>query len=246
MFHPIRKALYASAFALGVFAISNTSQGAAVFIFEEASAPGLDGGAGGGAGELGSSVAATDGENSIVVTLATVDIIGFVDNSETSALTTASGSGTHTTNIAASQEALAINSDGSGGYGSESNNFNPGEGWVFSFNVDVELVEIDFESFGEVGTGMTIASSAFTTIDVQISDLQTIGSDADHYVFASGINVPAGTSITIAMTQSGAFNAADSIRIEGLTVNAVPEPSGSVLVLVGGGLLCLSRKRRNA
>ena len=227
--------------ALGMLAFTTSARGAAVFIFDEATAPGLDG------GDPGDSVSATDSGNSIVVTLTTVAIAGFVDGTTTSALSSSTGLGTDTTNIAASQEALAVNSDGNGGYGSnDSSNFNPGEAWTFSFNQDVTLVEIDFESFGEVGTGMTISSSAFTDIDVQISDLVLVGGEADHYVFAGGIEVSSGTSITITMTQSGAFNAADSIRIEGLTVNAVPEPTGSVMALLGLGVLCFNRKRRAA
>lgn len=164
------------------------------------------------------------------LTLSTHSVTGFVDNTNTSALSTTTD-GSHVTYT--KLKALAVNSAGTGGYANEFQSFNPGEAWTFAFDQDVTLVELDFASFTEVGTGMKLTSTAFSEIDIQISSLRAdeSGRKKDYYTFEAGIKVSAGTKITITMTQSGAYNAADSIRIDSFTVATTGTETVSYAVL---------------
>jgi hypothetical protein len=177
---------------------------------------------------IGASETLLDSVFGINVTLTTLDIIGQ-DGSRASEGTN------HTTNVNGSTNSMGINdATNPGGYSTEFQDFNPGEGWVFSFDVDVRLVEIDLASQGAEAQ-MTLSSSAFASFildDGQVNDIHDLGN----------VLVPAGTPITAQMT-SGPTAADLSIRIDDITVAAIPEPASLVLVLIGAAAFVARRAR---
>lgn len=213
-----------AALIVGLIALTHTAQADAVFNF-------TDGNNFDNVG-IGGFETATDGDNSIDVTLTTVDIGGFTDNTTTSAITFASGgSDNHRTNTGIN--ALGVNSDGSGGYVSdEFANFNPGEVWIFEFDEDVTLINLDFSSFDEADTRFTFSSADFTTFTISPTDLS-----GNLYTFADDTVVSAGTDVQIEMSTVGAFDASNEARLDFLTVSVIPEPSSYALI---GGLLVLA------
>lgn len=207
-------------FAFGMLACASHSNAAAVFTFANTS-DGLDGFG------IGASQTVTDTVALVVVTLTTVDIIGQDGTLATEGIA-------NKTNITST--ALGINSVDNGTYGnSEPTNFNPNEAWIFSSNVTINLAEIVFESFGSstLAAQITISSSAFTSI--------VLNGDGTESVFSLGsVEVPAGTSVKIQMTNSASEDTA--VRIASFTVAAVPEPSSAILSLLGSSLLLLRRR----
>ena len=115
---------------LGLFPA--TAHGDAVFDFNDGTA--LDNKA------IGTTMTVLDATQSLSVTLTSVDIVGQ-DGTKAS-----DGVDAHKTNIRGSINSLGINdavySDSSGTYSDESRDFNPGEAWVISFDVDVELAQL--------------------------------------------------------------------------------------------------------
>ncbi|YCM42768.1 hypothetical protein V2O64_15785 [Verrucomicrobiaceae bacterium 227] len=198
-------------------------QGSVTFIFDETT-PFDSMGIGASA-----SLSDTGGADPVFVTMTTVDVIG-ADSS------LASASNGHVTNVfGTSIDALGINSAGFNNtdYSNESRDFNPNEGWVFSFNVPITLEEIDFASLGG-GSEMTLSSSVFT-------DLVFNGSDSDPSL--GGVLVPAGEAVTLQMT-SGTGAGDTNVRLSSLTVAAaVPEAGSATLALLACTLLGLRRRR---
>jgi hypothetical protein len=92
----------------------------------------------------------------------------------------------------------------------------PSEGWVFSFDQDVTLTALDFESFGAEAE-VTLSSSAFTTTVV---DGNTLGSGDSRW--ALSLDVPEGTAITLLNRGT------DPFRIESLTINSDESPEEPV------------------
>ncbi|MDF7822655.1 right-handed parallel beta-helix repeat-containing protein [Pontiellaceae bacterium B12227] len=144
-----------------------------------------DGGSGGG--QIGSRATLPDSGTGLDVTLTALDVIGQDG-------TRASEGFDHRLNITGSADFLGINHDGSNQSGSsaEWKYFNPNEGWVFSFNVDVvlktmQLVEQDDDA------ELTLSSSAFP--DIVMAD----GPSGDIHDLGNTL-VPAGTEMTLLMT----------------------------------------------
>jgi hypothetical protein len=73
--------------------------------------------------------------------------------------------------------------------------FDPGEAWVFSFDADVNLSEIDLASLN-VNSVMTSSASAFPPIVITDD-----GGSSDVYSLGNAF-VPAGTLITFANTSA--------------------------------------------
>ncbi|MDF7824644.1 sialate O-acetylesterase [Pontiellaceae bacterium B12227] len=149
------------------------------------------------------------------ITITTIDLIGQ-DGSLNST------GATHKLNIFTGLDALAVN-DGNVS-GTEYKDFNPGEGWVMSFDQNVNLVELNM--YGQdAGAEMTVSSSAFSDfVLVDGVNSEDIHSFNDTYVAA-------GTEITFLMTS--ATNAADlglsisSITVE-LATNAPSLPTETI------------------
>lgn len=179
---------------------------------------------------IGTSETLTDPDTLIDVTLTTIDIIGW-DGSRASEGTN------HTTNVSGSTgTTLGINSATTPPLATDDfRDFDPGEGWVVAFDVDVELVEIDLGS-QSAGAEMTMSSTAFADfvlLDGQTGDRHDLGNTL----------VTAGTPITIQMTSLN--TAADiTVRIDDITVaSVIPEPGSLVLAVIGAALLVARRRR---
>lgn len=139
------------------------------------------------------------------------------------------------TNSASNTNNLGINSDSTSNsqVGSESSNFDANEGWEFSFDQDVNLIEIDFSSFNTNGSRASVKAGIFPIFNI-------INADTDSDVYSlEGRFVAAGDTITIINNSPDD----DNWRIDSLTVEVVPEP-GSLALLGLGGLL-IARRRRN-
>jgi hypothetical protein len=144
-----------------------------------------DGGSGGG--QIGSHVTLEDEVTGIDVTLTTLDVIGQDG-------TPASDGVDHRLNVTGTADYLGVNHDGANQSGStaEWQYFNPNEGWVFSFNVDVYLQQMQLVSQDD-DAQLTLSSGAFPDIvmaDGQAGDIHDLG----HTL------VPAGTALTLLMT----------------------------------------------
>lgn len=150
----------------------------------------------GGPGESWTIVGASNS-----VTLSTVDVIG---DDGSSAL-----DGSNNVVFVNGFNALSVDSWSTNDW---AENINSSEGWVFSFDQDVALTEIEFESFGD-GAEVTLSSSAFATAVV---GGDTLGSGDS--LWSLDLDVPAGTSITLLNTGS------DPFRIESVTINSDEEP----------------------
>jgi hypothetical protein len=150
---------------------------------------------------MGASMTVKDG--SVSITMETVDIIGQ-DGS------LASDGAKHKTNIYKAHNAMGIN-DGVV-TGSEYEHFNPGEGWVFSFNVDVTLDWLNTSSFDR-GAELTISAPGMDDIVLE---------GGKKKCSLNKTMVPAGTPVTIQMTSDE--NAKDTkVRLTELIVSAVAD-----------------------
>lgn len=179
----------------------------------------LDGGDGGGG--LGAFVTLNDGE--IPVTLTTIDIIG---QDGSSALVDGSG---HTTNIAGNQNAIAVNTANdidndfiSGG--SDSTHFNPSEAWVFSFDVDVNLTNIETESLTPDQQTFTVSSG-----DTTVTLVDNMNPLTDFFIEAN-------TEIRIEFVELVEGGTDTQIRVESITVEALsaPEPTEELEIVASG------------
>lgn len=173
-------------------------------------------GSGFDAAGIGATMAEMDGTTNVV--METVDIIGQ-DGSKAS-----EGKG-HLTNIYGALNTLGIND--ANVTGTEYSHFDSNEGWVFKFSTDVNLVGINFSSL-DAGDEMTMSSSAFSDFVFEDSNAHSL----------SNVFVSAGTSITIQNTGS----AGTIVRINDLTVTAVPEPATLGLFLSSAVGIALVRR----
>ena len=145
----------------------------------------------------------------------------------------------HTTNSTGSANALGINSNvNPAGNNSEARDFDPGEAWIFQFDGDVILNEIDFAGWSDFAE-VLITSSAFpdiilTSPDGSGPDLDGDGTgDNTADIFSLGdVTVPANTPITLTTTNTTGDL---SLRIDSMTISAVPTVSlGNDLIWNGG------------
>ena len=152
-------------------------------------------------------------------------------------LLSVSSNDTGATVINAGLTNFAINSAGGLAQDESSVNFDSNfeEQITFSFNLPVEIQEIDFSAFG-LGELFQVGSRVIDSGDINTSDVANL--------IANPIIVPANTPVTFAPIAT----AGGGISSIGLTevvvhVKAVPEPS-SMLALIGlAGLLAVKRRR---
>lgn len=123
-----------------------------------------------------------------------------------------------------SANSLGVNSpEGTpAGASSDPRDFDPGEGWSFSFDQDVVLDLLNASSM-DTPTEMTISSSAFATKVIAYDDWGN--DDINLNTLLSGITISAGTEITLQNTSA----VSDGIvshdwRLTELTVTVIPEP----------------------
>ncbi|QDT00918.1 hypothetical protein [Adhaeretor mobilis] len=208
---------YSLAFATALLLLLSPHAHAA-FTFDFVQDDPFDGGES-GKGLVGASVIGTDLDTGIDVTLETIEIIG-----QNGSLASSGDPDTdHKTNVQANVNSLGINDDTNpGGYSNESRDFNPGEAWVISFDVDVNLVEIDLAGQDD-GALLTISSTAFSDVVLgngESGDVHNLGE----------LFVTAGTTITLQMSaDSNVMDPDTGLRVDSLTVGTIPEPSSFLL-----------------
>lgn len=163
------------------------------------------------------------------LTLSTVDIIDISGDR-------ASVSGRNDKTNMQTNFSMGINSASTSNstLNSESRDFNKNEGWEFSFDKDVNLIEIDFSSFNSNGSRASVKAGIFPTFNIINED-----TDSDAYSLG-GRFVAAGDTITLINVSPDD----DPWRLDGFTVEVVPEPSS--LALLGLGGLLVATRRRNA
>ncbi|MGJ8697757.1 MAG: hypothetical protein ACSHYF_15680 [Verrucomicrobiaceae bacterium] len=168
---------------------------------------------------IGATMSVLDAAESINVTLTSVDIIGQ------DASLASDGIQTHSTNIPANTNAIGIrDASNPNGASNNSRDFDPGEGWVISFDVAVKLISIDFAGQSP-GENFIISSSSFDSF------LLEDGQEDDIHDLLQ-TEVPAGTQITIQMDVPHAEGL--GARISEITVAAVPDPNtGTNLIWAG-------------
>jgi hypothetical protein len=206
---------------IGALICASSAQADVVFEFVDGSE--LDGAL------IGATMTRDDGVNSRTIT--SVDVFG-ADGS--SALIDGKS---HKTNIyGSSGDYLGINDENVSG--SEYQDFNIGEAWVFKFGADVTLSEIWIGSFSGDCT-VTISSSAF-------ANKVFVDGDGPGDVFDLGDSVvTAGTEIKIQNTGDLLAKGDVNWRIGSLTVTAIPEPATlGLMALSMGGLVVARRFRR--
>lgn len=217
-------------------ALSVSASADIVFDFRDGSA--LDG-VGVAATFQGSDIANFDGSTDdgsaplSTLELTVVDIIGQ------DGLSTGSGPDTgHTLNISGAQQALGINTDNTAddnfiSGNADSQNFNAGEIFVFSFNQDINLTNVEVESFTAGETVLTLSSNA-TTVNL-----------GDSFNSLAGFFVAAGDSVSLEFvsTSGDATVRVESFQAVIVPPSTIPEPSSLALIgLLGIGMA--SRRRR--
>ncbi len=201
-------------------------------------------------GDIGDAAVGTDDTDpSVTVTLTTVDILvpEYVLNATTNAFeATGATVSNGQTNIPGNADALGINNllignsefedDIKGNAtGGESSDFNAGESWVFEFDTDVILNQLEWESL--TGTNsVTVLVDGVSLASFVFNDDGELYDDP-----LAGLVIAAGSDITLT---AGGDIADTEIRLESLTVTAVvPEPSGTALLGLAGLLMGFRRKR---
>ena len=203
-------------FACSLPLITTAAYGQALFDFDNNNpldSVGIDG-----------QITALDPSTGIDVTITTVEITG-ADGSLASA-----GEG-HVTNSTGA-DALGINSVGVDfdalGFPSIANNsrdFNPGELWTFTFDVDVTLGRLDFAGWGAPSSVFTISFDDGTP-DIVLSG----GVQGDTFDL-SGTPVAAGVAVTMGLTNT---EGDVEVRAPFFEVSAVPPPlDGDNLIWAG-------------
>ena len=140
------------------------------------------------------------------ITMSTVDIIG----QDGSLASTGTGNTTYI-----GSNGLGVNSaDNPQGVSKEYQNFDPNEAWVFKFDVDVYLSEIDLSSMG-TGTYMTLSTNGVALLTMDESAASDIWSLGNTFVSAGTEVMIEDTSLTTATDPNA--------RVSSLTV--IPEPA---------------------
>ncbi|MFC7338999.1 hypothetical protein ACFQY0_17515 [Haloferula chungangensis] len=169
---------------------------------------------------IGASIQLTDGATSpsTDITLSTIDIQG----QDGSLASTGTANTTHST----SESSLGVASlTNTGGYENEARDFNRNEAWSFTFDVDVKLVEIDFDDWNS-GAAMTLTSSAFAA-----KSFSYLLSNSGTFSLSNTV-VPAGTTVTLKMiSQSNDLG----VFLKYLKVEAVQPPPPGIIFSDGDG-----------
>ena len=210
----------------------------------------LDGGNGGGAGTIGSSTT-IDG-----LTLELVDIFApqFADvdmDPDTplelnGTILFASDGANVTTNIASNRDRIVVNnpSINNGNFdlidgGAESSDFNTGEGFIFNLsgNAAIDVIEFENLSAGNIYT-VSIDGGASQEFDGPDGNVTGTGLGS-----LEGVEIAAGTSITIAVSGPLVGNRGGIESITFHTTEVVPEPSSLALLGLFGSVAMIRRRR---
>ena len=197
----------------------------------------------------GGFMEAVDDTTADTVRITTTDILGWVDGefNVVSILDSSDPNHLLVINEGNSLNALGIGSEGDPlGFGNRTRDFNPREAWTFTFDHAVELTELEFESWSANGdstqeSGFLVSSSAFSDVEILHADLGA----GDRFSFDAGVTIPAGTEMTIAMFTNGSITTGeDNVRIESFTVDVLPIPEPSTILMGLLGLPFFLRRKR--
>ncbi len=156
------------------------------------------------------------------IKMTTVDIIG-TDGTRSSDL----GDTYHRTNIFSDSRPLSIRSSGESG--NDAKDFQLNEAWVFNFDADVYLNEINFRGLG-AGESMTLSTvSATSTNQVLVMTSTNESSTAGIWNLGDAF-VDAGTSLMIQNTSEGSAVAIFSFTVEWATSGPVETINGTPYV----------------
>ncbi|MGJ8640477.1 MAG: beta strand repeat-containing protein [Opitutaceae bacterium] len=200
-----------TALAFCLFLAPSLSHGDAVFVFPDALVnQGIDDGTNG-------RLTVTDLGVATPVTLSTVEIVGQDGSLASTGTLNVMGSGNN---------AMGVNSvNNVNGNSNNDRDFDPGEQWVFKFDVDVELVEINFAGWTDGESEVTLSFSDDTS-DIVLNAIV----EREEYDLSNTL-IAAGVEITLEVTNVVGDN---QVRLQDLTVAAVAgPPTGDNLVWAG-------------
>jgi len=107
------------------------------------------------------------------------------------------------------------------------------------FDVEIDLLSIDFGSVGGSGDAARIQSGAF---DLTVFDGEANWDNGtDAWTAPSALNIPVGTPLVLSATGTASAQNA-RVNVQALVFNIVPEPASMALFGLGG--LCLMKRRR--
>lgn len=202
----------AGALVLALALHSTAARGEALFDFDNGNP--LD-----GAG-VGGSMTVLDPAESINVTLTNVEIVG-----QNGSLAS-DGVEANVTNSTPNDALGVFSTTDLSGNPNNDRDFDPGEQWIFSFDVDVNLVVMDFAGWGPNESEITLSFSDSTPDMVFTDTTNTATFDL------ADTPISAGTTITMELTNTSGDQA---VRLRYFTVAAVPAaPTGDNLVWAGG------------
>ncbi|WFB35727.1 PEP-CTERM sorting domain-containing protein [Kiritimatiellota bacterium B12222] len=139
--------------------------------------------------------------------------------------------GNDSPSLNATAASLGVNSAATTGAGDDTDQFDAlfEEGFIFEFDKDVSITEINFISFGS-SDSFSFGGTSITFSDPNLDD--------SVYTFSAPFVVTAGTSISAQVTNG-------SIGMESMTLTVIPEPSSMVLMgLVGLAAVMMLKKRK--
>ncbi len=114
-----------------------------------------------------------------------------------------------------------------------------GQAVAVVFDVEVDLLSVDFGSVGGATDAARIQSGAF---DLTVFDGEpNWDNGTEVWTAPSPLNIPAGTPLILSATGTASAQNA-RVNVQALTFNIVPEPTS--LALFGLGGLCVMNRRR--
>ncbi|MGJ8652522.1 MAG: autotransporter-associated beta strand repeat-containing protein [Opitutaceae bacterium] len=150
-------------------------------------------------------------------TLSTVEIVGQDGSLASTGTLNVMGSGNNAIGV---ESVNNVN-----GNTNNDRDFDPGEKWVFKFDVDVELVYIDFAGWNDTESEFTLSFSDAT------SDIVLSGDESDDIFSLSNTLITAGVEITFEVTNATGDN---QVRLQEFSVSAIPPPpTGNNLIWAG-------------
>lgn len=168
---------------------------------------------------IGGSMSATDPATSLKFELSTVEIRGR----DGSLASTGTANVMHSESGSNALGVDSINTDNVAPNENDARDFDPGEAWTFSFDVDVELVEANFAGWAANASEITLSFSDGTPDKVLFDSTSNAVFDLGNTL------IHRGTKITMELTNTPGD---PGVRLESLVVNAVIPTPPSVSGLI--------------
>ncbi|MBN2163212.1 MAG: hypothetical protein JXR25_06760 [Pontiellaceae bacterium] len=138
-------------------------------------------------------------------------------------------SGSDSMEVNVTTTSFGINADGAG---DETDAFDAGELLIFTFNRDIRINEVDFNTFDDIDEGFVIAVAGQEPVVVDYADLSNLKSD----LFSTSIIVPANTDVQFSTGSQTA------IGLDGIELEIIPEPATCSLIVLCGCSFILIRR----